>query len=185
MKFFLETPRLILRSFTEHDIKPFMLYRSDPQVARYQGWEAPFSWEQATQFVSEMIARIPGEPGQWYQIALEQKLTGQMIGDCVFQRLTEDHRQAEIGITLARQFQRQGYASEAVSRLLDHLFSDLGLHRVRANCDPENIASSRLLEKVGMRHEGRFIESLWFKGRWTDEDWYAILRKDWQAPQTN
>jgi len=47
--------------------------------------------------------------------------------------------------------------------------------------DPENTASGRLLRKVGMRHEGRFVESLWFKGGWASEDWYAILRQEWQA----
>jgi RimJ/RimL family protein N-acetyltransferase len=180
MTFHLETARLILRSFQEQDIEPFRLYRSDPEVARYQGWEAPFSLEQATQFVSEMSSRTPGEPGQWYQIALELKATGEMIGDCAFLRLAEDNLQAEIAFTLARQFQGQGYAAEAVKCLMGYLFGDLKLHRIRANCDPDNIASSQLLQRVGMRHEGRFVESLWFKGYWAGEDWYAILSREFR-----
>ncbi len=176
----LYTPRLILRSFAESDIQGFAAYRSDPEVARYQGWEAPFSLEKASRFVREMISRTPGDPGQWYQVAIELKSSGELIGDCVFQRLVEDPRQGEIGFTLARRFQGQGYASEAVSRLLDYLFGELGLHRVRANCDPENITSIRLMERLGMRHEGRFVESLWSKGRWVDEDWYAILEREWR-----
>ena len=178
MTFHLETARLILRSFQEQDIEPFRLYRSDPEVARYQGWEMPFSLEQATRFVTDMNSRTPGEPGQWYQIALELKTTGEMIGDCAFLRLLEDDSQAEIAFTLARQFQGQGYAAEAVSRLIGYLFCDLKLHRIRANCDPDNAASSRLLQRIGMRHEGRFVESLWFKGCWASEDWYAILSRE-------
>jgi len=178
--FSLQTSRLVLRPFEDRDIEPFRLYRSDPEVAKYQGWEAPFRLDQATRFVNEMKARTPGEPGQWYQIALVLKTTGELIGDCAFQRLAEDHHQAEIGFTLARAHQGRGYAAEAVTRLIDYLFGELGLHRVRANCDPENAASARLLHRVGMRHEGRFVESLWFKGRWVGEDWFAILRREWE-----
>lgn len=180
MSFRMETPRLILRAFENRDIGPFAAYRSDPEVARYQGWEAPFSLEQATRFVNEMKAQTPGTPGAWFQVALELKSGGEMIGDVVFKVLAEDPRQAEIGFTLARAFQGHGYAAEAVKCLLDYLFGTLNLHRVRANCDPQNQSSIRLMEWVGMRHEGRFVESLWFKGRWADEDWYAILRREWK-----
>jgi len=176
----LETARLVLRPFEDRDIEPFHLYRSDPDVARYQGWEAPFPLEQAVRFVDEMKARRPGKPGEWYQLALALKTTGEMIGDCVFQRLAEDPAQAEIGFTLSRSHQGRGYGAEAVARLIDFLFGDLGLHRVRANCDPENPASARLLQRVGMRHEGRFVESLWFKGSYVGEDWYALLRREWE-----
>lgn len=176
-----ETQRLILRPFEDRDIIPFSTYRSDPEVARYQGWEAPYSIQQAEQFVAAEKTRQRAQPGQWVQVAMELKATGEMIGDCAFYCLENDPRQAEIGFTLARSFQGQGYATEAITCLLDYLFGDLGLHRVRANCDPENAASARLLERVGMRHEGRFIESLWFKGGWVGEDWYALLRREWEA----
>jgi RimJ/RimL family protein N-acetyltransferase len=175
----LETNRLILRSFKEEDCKPFSLYRSDPEVACYQGWEAPFSLEQAARLFLSMRSRTPGEPGQWYQMALELKTSAEMIGDCAFKRLAENNAQAEIGFTLAPRYQHQGYAAEAVRCLIDFLFGTLHMHRIIANCDPNNIASARLLQKVGLRCEGRFIESLWFKGYWASEDWYAILDREW------
>lgn len=62
--------------------------------------------DQAQSFVRDMISRKPGEPGQWYQMAIELKTTGEMIGDVAFQRLLEDPRQAEIGITLAAALSR-------------------------------------------------------------------------------
>ncbi|MEH2142446.1 GNAT family N-acetyltransferase [Nostoc sp.] len=52
------------------------------------------------------------------------------------------------------------------------------LHRVRANCDQANIASTKLLERFGIRREGD-VKSLWFKGDWVDELWFAILRDEW------
>jgi RimJ/RimL family protein N-acetyltransferase len=177
--FHFETARLVLRAFEDRDIEPFHLYRSDAEVAKYQGWEAPYSLEQAAQFISEMKNQTPGKPGEWFQIALELKTSAEMIGDCGFVILTEDTRQAEIGFTLARSFQGHGYAAEAVTCLLDYLFGDLDLHRVRANCDPNNHSSAKLMRNIGMRYEGRFVESLWFKGSWVNEDWYAILEREW------
>jgi RimJ/RimL family protein N-acetyltransferase len=175
----LETRRLILRPFAYSDAEPFSGYRSDPVVAQFQGWEAPYSLEEAQRFIAEMQTTQPAAPGAWIQIALELKDSGEMIGDCAFHLLVEDSRQAEIGFTLSRPFQGQGYGSEAVTRLIEYLFTDLGLQRIRANIDPLNRASARLLEKVGMRFEGRWVESLWFKGTWASEDWYAILRREW------
>ena len=102
-----------------------------------------------------------------------------MIGDCAFCVLTEDPRQAEIGYTLARAHQGNGLASEAVLRLLAYLFDTLGLHRVRARCDADNLASAKLLERVGMRREAHYIENAWFKGKWGSEYEYAILDKEW------
>lgn len=102
-----------------------------------------------------------------------------LIGDCAFCLLSEDSRQAEIGFSLAQQYQGQGYGSEAVDRLLGYLFQDLWVHRVRAFCLVENKASARLLDRVGMRREGLQRESYWHRDRWVDEFAYAILRDEW------
>jgi len=176
----LETPRLILRPFNEADLEAFSAYRSDPEVARYQSWEAPFTLEQAAAFIREMQSIRPGTPGEWYQLAIERKTTPGLIGDCAFHILAHDPRQAEIGFSLARAFHGQGYATEAVRCLLDYLFGELDLHRVTAICDAENHASAQLLERVGMRREGHFIENVWFKGAWGSEYAYAILQKEWK-----
>ena len=86
---------------------------------------------------------------------------------------------AEIGFTLARRHQGQGYATEALSGLLDHAFRDLDLHRVKAICDVKNKPAVSLLERLGMRREGTFIESVWFKEAWGSEHSYALLRREW------
>ena len=174
------TNRLILRAFEEKDTEAFSAYRSDPQVALYQGWEAPYTPEQARQFIAEMHARTPGQPDQWYQVALELKESGNLIGDCAL-HLSPDSRQTEIGMTLARPFQSRGFAAEAGEWLLGYLFGKLKVHRVYANVDPRNQPAIRSVEKMGLRHEGRFSQSLWLKGEWMDEDWYALLREEWLA----
>ncbi len=181
----LHTPRLILRPLQEADLAAFAAYRSDPQVARYQSWVTPYSLEQARALLSEMNRAPAGTPGVWFQVAFERHNPPGLIGDCAFQVLAEDDRQAQIGFTLSQPFQKQGYAVEAVRGLLGYLFGGLRLHRVSAICDAENLTSARLLEKVGMRREGHFIENIWFKGAWGSEYAYALLDHEWNIQQNS
>lgn len=175
----LETPRLILRRFEDADLEPFLAYRSDPEIARYQGWSMPYTPQMAQAFIQEMKTQQPGTPGEWFQWAIALRHSGEMIGDCAFYLLSRDTRQAEIGVTLARAFHGQGYAQEAIQRLLAYLFDELQLHRVCANCDPENQPAWQILERMGFRREAHFVENLWFKGRYADELWYGMLRREW------
>jgi len=174
----LETARLILRHFTDADLVPFMAYRNDPIVARYQSWERIREAE-ACAFIAEQKLVQPGVPGQWFQIAIALKETGTLVGDCALMIDKHNERQAEIGYTLARAYQGKGIAAEAVSRVLDFAFKMLGLHRVIAITDCENTASVTLLERLGLRREGHFIQNVWFKGKWADEYLYAILQDEW------
>jgi len=175
----METDRLILRQFELRDAPAFAAYRSDPDVARFQGWEAPFSEEQAVAFVRSMRRVQPGAPGKWLQLAIVVKASGELAGDCAFNIHKDDPRQASIGLTLVRAFQGRGYGHEAMTRLLDYLFFELKLRRVHADCDVLNQAAFRSLEKLGLRREAHFVESLWFKGAWASEYWYAILACEW------
>lgn len=175
----LRTPRLLLRPFQKLDLEPFAAYRSDPGVARYQSWSSPYTLDQARAFLKEMEIVQVGAPGRWYQLAVERQCQPGLIGDCAFEVLADDERQAHIGFTFAPAFQKQGYATEAVKCLLDYVFGELHLHRVAATCDVENEASVRLLERLGMRREAELIENVWFKGAWGSEYVYALIDKEW------
>ena len=170
--------RLTLRRFTEADVEPFLAYRNDPAVARYQSWERCGRAE-AKEFIRSHQSREAGVPGEWFQIAIALKDTNALIGDCAVKVLAQDPRQATIGVTLARLNHGQGFAVEALSCLLDGLFARLKLHRVVADTDVENIKSWTLLERLGLRREGHLRQSLWFKGRWVDEYIYAVLCEEW------
>ena len=172
--------RLVLRPFRESDLEAFVAYRSDPEVARYQSWDTPYTAAQAAAFFEDLKCAQAGSPGVWYQLAVERRDAPGLIGDCAYQVQTDDPRQAQIGFTFARAHQKQGYASEAVSRLLAYLFDELHLHRVCATCDEENPASFHLMERVGMRREAHWIENIWFKGKWGSEFTYAILDREWR-----
>ncbi len=176
----LETTRLRLRHFRDADLALFMAYRNDPEVAKYQGWEG-ISEPEARAFLQEQKAIQPGVPGQWFQIAIELKETGMLVGDCALKMEEHDERQAEIGYTLSRAYQGRGIASEAVSCVLEYAFVTLRLHRVIAITDCENAASVALLERLGLRREGHFHQNVWFKGKWGDEFLYAMLQEEWRS----
>jgi RimJ/RimL family protein N-acetyltransferase len=173
----LESERLIVRRFADSDLATFLAYRNDPEVARYQAWESCTERE-ATTIIEELKSLQPGTPGEWFQFAIELKETGALIGDCAL-KVEHDGPQAEVGYTLSREHQGKGYASEAVSCLLDYAFGDLGLHRVVAITDQENEPSVALLERLGIRREGHFVQNAWFKGRWASEYLYAVLADEW------
>lgn len=174
----LDTPRLWLRPFQDTDLEAFAAYRGDPEVARYQGWKKPFTLAMAAAFIAEMKAARPAVGSAWFQYALERKTAPGLIGDVAFHLLAEDSRQAEIGFTLACAYQGQGYALEAVRRLLAYLFYDLQLHRVTAGCDGRNERSYFLLERLGMRREAHFLDSFEDEDGWGSEYRYAILRSE-------
>jgi RimJ/RimL family protein N-acetyltransferase len=174
----IETDRLILRHFQERDLGAFVAYRNDPEVARYQSWES-ISEPRAQAFIAEMARQQPGIPGQWFQIAVELKANGQLIGDCGLLVLLQDPRQAQLGITLSSAWQGQGLATEAAMAVVDYAFIELDLHRVVAVVDCENRASAALMERLGLRREGHFLKNTWFKGRWADEYLYAALQAEW------
>jgi RimJ/RimL family protein N-acetyltransferase len=95
----LESERLILRRFTDSDLAPFLAYRTDPEVARYQAWESCTERE-AIAMIEELKALQPGTPGEWFQFAIDLKEMGVLIGDCTL-KVEQDGRQAEIGYTLS------------------------------------------------------------------------------------
>jgi RimJ/RimL family protein N-acetyltransferase len=182
--FRLETPRLLLRSFVPADLEPFVAYRSDPLVAKYQGWDAPFPPAAGEKFIREMQDARPGIPGEWCQLAIQLKSSGEMIGDVAVFTKDITPLQAELGFTLARQHQGHGYAAEAVRTVIRHLFRDLNVHRVVAVCDVENHASYRLMERIGMRREAHLVDNEWYKGRWSSEYLYALLAHEWKDGET-
>ncbi|BCJ40463.1 N-acetyltransferase [Actinoplanes ianthinogenes] len=173
------TERLILRRFRPTDAPTLAEYRSDPDVARYQSWDAPFPLDKAMTAVRNFAASSPDQPG-WFQYAIEHKIERALIGD-VAVRLHDNLRQAEIGFTLAPAYQKLGFATEAVSAVLDRLFRLQGLHRVMGECDARNVASAALMERLGFTREGLLRQQTFIKGEWTDDLLYGILAPEWLA----
>jgi aminoglycoside 6'-N-acetyltransferase len=175
----LRTDRLLIRRFRPEDGPALSAYRSDPDVARLQSWEVPFSRRQAAELIDQMVGVSPGAPGKWFQFALVMGTGEPLIGDIAL-HASADGRQAEVGFTVARAWQGRGYATEALRGVVDYAFSTLALHRIFAMTDERNGRSKMLLRRLGFREEGCLVEGAWYKGEWVNECIYAQLAAEWK-----
>jgi RimJ/RimL family protein N-acetyltransferase len=176
----LTSARLTLRRLQAGDAVALCSYRSLPEVARFQSWES-FEPEDATRLIASQLNMEPGVPGTWFQLAIVERASERMIGDCGLHCLKEEPRGMELGITLSPPAQKQGYAAEALNCVLDFAFSTLEAHRISAVTDAENTAAASLFQRLGFRKEAHFVEHRWYKGYWDSEFVFAILRREWQA----
>ena len=151
----LQSPRLQIRRFGEADARSLAGYRSDPEIARYQGWDAPYSTPDARAFIASLHDHHPGEPGGWYQFAGTLAQSDQLIGDCALCPAADDPSLAELGFTFARAYHGFGYAREAVDALLRYAVRELRLDRFVAITDRRNMSARRLLAILGFEESPR------------------------------
>jgi RimJ/RimL family protein N-acetyltransferase len=172
----IETDRLSIRYLRSEDLDDFYAFRSDPEVCRYQGYQ-PIERENARAWLADLETRQYGQPHQWVQIALELKSDGKVIGD-IGLKPESDVRIVEFGISMSRDYQGRGLASEALNGVIGWLFREQGVHRVTGLVDVANARSIALMERIGFRREGHLIESFDDQGTWRDEYLYALLERD-------
>lgn len=185
MPYPLRTPRLALSPLTTGDIPAFVAYRQDTDVARWQGWDPSYNETDAAELIaSQPTTELPSSGG-WLQLAIRNPEDGTLYGDIAIHSLDEFHDTFEIGVTLAQSNQHRGIAREAVTRVLDHLFTSTNAHRVTANCDTRNAPVAKLLTAVGMQKESTETNGEFSKGEWITLDNYAILKTEFpRSPDT-
>ena len=176
----LQTPRLSLRRLHVGDVRALCTYRSLAEVVRFQSWTS-FGAEDATRLIASQANLEPGVPGTWFQLAIVERATDRMLGDCGVHCLEDHPRQMEIGITLAPEAQHQGYATEALTCVLGFVFGTLDAHRIFAVTDAKNAAAAALLARLGFRKEAHLIEHRWYKGYWDSEFVFALLQREWKS----
>ena len=168
----IETARLRLRSFQHQDWQAVYDYTSDAAVMMYIP-EGQFTPAQAKAFVADNM----GEHAR--AVAVLFKTTDRLIGHMVFHPWF-DSETYEIGWVFHRAHHGHGYATEAAGALLHYGFEVLQLHRIIATCQPENVPSWRVMEKLGMRREGHFRQCIRRpENQWWDEYVYALLAEEW------
>jgi len=89
----------------------------------------------------------------------------------------------EIGYSLIPSERGKGYCTEAVKIIVDYLFLAKDIVRIQAHIDPRNIASWKVIEKVGFKKEGTIRKSFFARGEWRDMLVYSILREEWKEPK--
>ncbi|MET4559019.1 ribosomal-protein-alanine N-acetyltransferase [Lysinibacillus parviboronicapiens] len=167
---FIKSPRLVIREFEPDDWQAVYAYTSDMNVMKYIP-EGVFSEKDAKNFVSENMEEAKNFP----VILVEENI---LIGHMVFHQYFGEHTY-EIGWVFNPDYYNKGYASEAAQALLNYGFKDMQLHRIIATCQPQNIASYKVMEKIGMRKEGYFKKCIPHGDEWWDEYYYAVLAQEW------
>ncbi len=176
----LVTERLVLRAFTEEDqsaayaplgdvgdvpLQPFDL-RDDAGVRR---------------LVRLALANAREEPRLSVDLAIVRRADGRLIGHGGYRLDEREPRNALVWFQSDPSTWNQGLVLEAAQALLGHCFGPVGLHRVTGECSPKNLGARRLMERLGMRAEGSFVENAWHEGAWVDTAVYAMLAREWRA----
>jgi RimJ/RimL family protein N-acetyltransferase len=174
------TERLLLREFREADFEDVHEYGADPKVARFMDW-GPNTPEETRAFLDRALGNQQTWPRPDVGLAVQHVADDCMIGSIRLWVTDEAHATGEIGYSLNAAFWRQGYCTEAARALLQIGFGVLGLHRITATCDPRNRGSWAVMQKLGMRREGRLRSSKLVKGAWRDTYVYAILASEFGA----
>jgi RimJ/RimL family protein N-acetyltransferase len=170
----LKTERLIIRRFSENDGEDLFEYFSNPKVLEFEPYK-PFTKDESYR---EAKRRAGDE--NFLAVCLKN---GKLIGNLYFAK--GDFETWEVGYVFNEKYWGNGYASESLRELMQYAFSSLNTRRITAHCDPQNMPSWKLLERVGMRREGHLLQNVFFfndeEGNpiWKDTYEYAILNSEY------
>jgi len=170
----IQTERLDLRAFQPGDIEDAHAYASDPVVTRYTDW-GPNTLDDTNAFVQEAIEALQDNPPVDISLAIYHRESRRVIGTVGLQIARSELGDASFGFCINRDFWGCGFATEAARALLDWAADNFELRRVYATCRPDNRASARVLEKLGMVLEGRLRENICVNGQWRDSLVYASI----------
>ncbi len=173
-------PTVILREIVPDDWRDAQVLDSDPEVVRYQTNDV-LDEAGTKAAIARSMALASTAPRTVYDLAICLPGDERYLGRAGLGIARPEHREASVWFHLRRDHWGRGLASGALTALLDFAFDELGLHRVFGDCDPRNLNSARLMERVGMVREAHFRENYWVKGEWCGAFIYAVLEQDWRA----
>ena len=176
----IEGPRIKLRPQRDSDAEALFPYVSDPELPQYVTWSAHQNIEETREWLkgaAEMVAK--GTDMVW---TIEHE--GAAVGCVGLHGIKWGVRavrfdRAELGYWIARPFWRKGLMTEAALAATRWAFESLGLHKVNVMCFEDNIASKRVIEKVGFRYIGRAEEDIWRNDRWFAHLKFELTSSEW------
>lgn len=166
------TERLFLRPLRIGDAADMYAYAQDELVARPGMWEPYESLEDCERHVEQLVGLYKRDLMWW---ALEHRGDGRLIGRVELSDWNRENARAELSYALSRDYWGLGLMTEAAAVAADYGWNELALHRLGATVRPNNVASVKILERLGMEREGqlRHYRRLW--GEWVDVDVYSAL----------
>ena len=173
----LETERLLLRKVAYTDRSDIYTYAHLPEVAQFVKFEPHTSDFESLEFINIVMEMYnKRKPAPW---AIEFKEDKKMIGTIGFHNWNMEHFSAELGFVLSPLYWNMGITTEALKRIIKFVFEETNINRIEAKCEPENSASSRVMEKAGFTYEGTLRDELRIKGKFRDYRHYSILRREY------
>ena len=174
----LHTARLRLRPFVDADAGALFAMHSNTSVMRY--WDSP-PWTAPARAERFLVrCRTMADEGSGARVAIDRASDGAFVGWCGLTSWNPDYRSASLGYCLDEAMWGHGFGTEAAHALLRWAFDTLDLNRVQAEADTRNVASARILEKVGFVREGTLREDCVVNGDVSDSWVYGLLRREWQ-----
>lgn len=158
----------------------YSIYKNakDREISRYTRLPYPYRLKYAYDFVR--LCQENYKKKADYELGIELKKTGKIIGTISLMHLDNTRRNAELGYWLGKQYWRRGITKEALTLILDYGFNALELVRIYAKVLYPNLPSIRLLQRAGFRYEGRIRKSFFRDGNWFDELVFALLKEDFK-----
>jgi [ribosomal protein S5]-alanine N-acetyltransferase len=178
----LDTVRLRLREIVAADAPEVFATHGDVQAMRWFGTDPMTTVQQAEKLIETFAAgrQMPNPGTRW---GMERKADHRLIGSCGLFKWNRTWGSCVIGYELASSAQGEGFMFEALSAILDWGFENMQLDRIEAQVHPENVASIKLLQKLGFVQEGRLREAGFWLGRRHDLLAFGLLRREYSAPR--
>lgn len=178
----LETERLILRPFKLSDADTVEKLAGDKQIASTTlNIPHPYPKGGAKEWITTHESKY--NKGKRVVYAITLKKSGKLVG-CISLAINVDHNQAELGYWVGVQYWNKGYCSEAGMALLEYGFETMKLNRIHACYLSRNPASGRVMDKLGMRHEGTRRQHVRKWGVYEDLELKGMLRSDWEKQRS-
>jgi RimJ/RimL family protein N-acetyltransferase len=108
-------------------------------------------------------------------------LEGKVIGEIYLNQPDHQNERTELGYSLSRRHWGKGLMTEATRAVINWAFQTYGFNRIYATCDPRNVRSWRVLERLGMKREGLLRNHLKWNGEFRDQLYYGLLRSEWKG----
>lgn len=173
----LTTERLILREFRTDDFEAVHAYGSDIETVEFLPW-GPNTEQDTRDFIERTMESAAAEPRNEYTLAVVRRAGDRLIGGIGISANDLNGGVAMLGYCLHKEAWGSGFATEAGRAMIDFGFDVLHLHRIWAGVAPGNVASERVLQKLGMTREGRLREDMQVRGKWLDTLVYAVLEQE-------
>lgn len=174
----LETHRLNLRRLISTDVNEILALRSNPEIMKFIPRPLITTQEEALEFIITMDTTIDSNTViNW---AITTKENDQLIGMIGYYRMKPENYRAEVGYILSAEYHGQGIMTEALQRVVQFGFEEMGLNSIEAVIDPENIASEKVLLKTNFEKEAYFKEYQFFVGKFFDSVFYSLLKKNFK-----